>query len=82
MISSPFRSHSKTLLIDYPDFLPERFSLLEVEGHLIQMELSGFGNKKTVKMKNTLEEENVDVIYCHCRGFKGNKNLLVFKIEM
>jgi hypothetical protein len=33
-------------------------------------------------MKNTVEEEDVDVIPCNYMRFKVNKNLLVFKIEM
>jgi hypothetical protein len=33
-------------------------------------------------MKNTVEEENVDVIYCNYIGFKAGKNFLVFKIKM
>jgi hypothetical protein len=46
------------------------------------MGLSGFGNKKGIEMKNTAEEENVDVIHCNYMRFKVNKNLLVFKIKM
>jgi hypothetical protein len=58
-------------------FLP-----LRDRGDLTQIGLSGFGNKKGIEMKNTVEEENVDVIHCNYMRFKVNKNLLVFKIEM
>jgi hypothetical protein len=33
-------------------------------------------------MKNTVEEENMGVIYCIYMGFEVSKNLLVFKIKM
>ena len=33
-------------------------------------------------MKNTVEKENVDVIYCNYMGFKAIKNSLVFKIKV
>jgi len=46
------------------------------------MGLSGFGNKKRIEMKNTVEKENVDVIHSNYMGFKVSKNLLVFKIKM
>ena len=42
------------------------------------MGLSGFGNKKRIEMKNTVEKENLDVIHCNDMVFKANKIFLVF----
>jgi hypothetical protein len=46
------------------------------------VELSGFGNRKSIEMKNTVEKQNMYIIHCNYMGFKSSKNFLVFRIKM